>query len=473
MSVTIVGGSIAGLSAALFLARAGRTVTILEADETPTPDAMGPADLWFRSGTPHGAQAHNFISGFVQEFRRRAPEVIDALFAGGAIHRRPEDVMPLSLTDRELRPGDEQLELINARRPFVEWTLRRFVFAEPNVTWRPGVRVRGVDAVERAGIPHVTAVVTESGKRIASEAVIDATGRRTRIEAWLGEIGARPSRISAHPCEQLYFTRYYLLRPDAVPPRPNMGFVVVNPLPFGAALVFPGDQGVIQCAIGCLPDDEPMKSVRDPARFHSFVSQLPATKPWLELADPISEVAVMANLQNHLRRTVSEGRPHVTGLFPTGDAWLTTNPQFGRGVAHAVMDAGAIADALCATEDPLEQALRVDAEADRILEPSFRDSAMNDRLRTVAWRAGLEDRAPVFSPELRPAAELQQRALVASQQDPEFWRVSGRCSMLLDPPGAWRDDPAWRERIHSIELPEPPASDAAGTRDRLLALLDG
>lgn len=474
MRIVIAGGSLAGLSAALFLARSGCAVTVLEADDSPTPSAMPREDRWFRRGTPHSSQAHNFGSGFLREYRRRAPDLIEQLVTGGSILRTVDELLPPTLTDRSPQPGDEELEVLSARRPFVEWTLRRLVLAEPAVTCRLGVHVRSVTSRLRDGIPHVTGVVTSDGEHIDADVVVDACGRRSQLGSWLKGIGARPPLIAEEPCNQVYVGRYYLLDEDATPPRPNNGFVVVSPLTFGAVLIFPGDNGVLQCAAGFLPEDAAMKPIREPERFHRVISSMPATKPWIEQARPIGDVVTMGSLRNSLVRIVTEGTPHVTGLHAIGDARCTTNPQYGRGVGHAAIDAGALVDVLAAApDDPVQQTLSMDAEATRMLEPSFRDSALMDRVRGVTWAAGMRGEQPRFDPpELGEVAQLQQRAMVASATDATFWRAATRCGMLLDPPGGWRSDAELLAIAHGVDLSaaSPPA---LPTRADVLAMLEG
>lgn len=52
-SVVVVGGGIGGLCAALWLSTRGYNVTVLERDDTPTPETVEKAwSDWDRSGAP-------------------------------------------------------------------------------------------------------------------------------------------------------------------------------------------------------------------------------------------------------------------------------------------------------------------------------------------------------------------------------------------------------------------------------------
>jgi glycine/D-amino acid oxidase-like deaminating enzyme len=83
--VVVVGGSIAGLAAALALTGSGRRVTLLERDAAPLPATPLEAfQSWQRPGAPQTRHAHAFLSRLRNLLRERAPELLAKLLAAGA-----------------------------------------------------------------------------------------------------------------------------------------------------------------------------------------------------------------------------------------------------------------------------------------------------------------------------------------------------------------------------------------------------
>ncbi len=104
--IAVVGGGMAGMLAALVLARDGHQVTVYERDDTDLPDTADEAfDLWDRRGAPHARQSHALLARLRRFLRERAPDVLDALLEQGATELTLERILPPEITDREPRPA--------------------------------------------------------------------------------------------------------------------------------------------------------------------------------------------------------------------------------------------------------------------------------------------------------------------------------------------------------------------------------
>src|SRR5689334_10270369 len=83
--VVVVGAGIGGLASALFLARRGHDVTVVDRDPADLP--ADPASAWVdwpRRGVPQFRHIHLFNARGRNVLREEAPAVLDALHAAGA-----------------------------------------------------------------------------------------------------------------------------------------------------------------------------------------------------------------------------------------------------------------------------------------------------------------------------------------------------------------------------------------------------
>lgn len=128
-SVIIMGGSIAGLTSGLMLARAGHQVTVVDRDAAAVPQDVEEAAGWIR------------------------PTV---------------------------------LVMLGCRRTTLEWVLR--ALAQPGLTLRRGVQVTGL-AWRSGPIPQVIGVTTREHGGILADVVLDASGRHTELRRWACEKG--------------------------------------------------------------------------------------------------------------------------------------------------------------------------------------------------------------------------------------------------------------------------------------------
>src|SRR6478735_1745195 len=88
-AAVIAGAGFAGMGAALFMARRGHVVTLVERDPSP-PDGAPDDDVdsWRHPGVPQARQSHALLGRARRVLIDEAPDVLDALRARG-IHEIP------------------------------------------------------------------------------------------------------------------------------------------------------------------------------------------------------------------------------------------------------------------------------------------------------------------------------------------------------------------------------------------------
>jgi 2-polyprenyl-6-methoxyphenol hydroxylase-like FAD-dependent oxidoreductase len=386
--VIVIGGGIAGLGAALALSRSGHHVTVLEKDSTPLPgSAVEAFERWDRRGAPQVRHSHAFLARFRNLLRERAPDVLDALKNSGAYDLRITEMLPPTIDDSSPKPGDEDLVLLGCRRLTLEWVLHRIVAEAPNVLWRDGSEVLGlqVDPSRPPGSPpRVTGVRARrtgaAAETLRADLVVDASGRRSALSKWLVQIGLPPLHEESEDCGIFYSSRFYRLRPQAKEP-PRDG-------PIGADLgymkfaVFNGDSRIFSVTLAASPDDTPLRRVLRPGPFEAAANAIPAVRTWLEpgRSEPVTGVYGMAGLKNRKRVFLRDGMPVALGVHAIGDAAIHTNPLYGRGCSLAFVHAYLLADALQTHGDDAQAlAFELERAARREIEPWYRSAVTQDR----------------------------------------------------------------------------------------------
>jgi 2-polyprenyl-6-methoxyphenol hydroxylase-like FAD-dependent oxidoreductase len=433
--VTVVGGGMAGLATALFSARRGHEVVVVERGAPPPAGSADELAAWDRSGVAQAPFAHFFKARSTRVVREEAPDLLEALTDLG-----------IGRSAMSFGPGYENDAALDSRRLVYEGVLYRAVERESGVTLVPG-SVRGY--LVRGW--RVTGVRLADGTEIIADLVVDAGGRRSASGRWLREAGLDALVVEEEASNRHYFTRHYRLREGH--PRPSEA-PIVQPLPYGVLLVFGGDNGTFSIAASLSADDPLRSRVQDPEVYERVLGAVPLTASWLEHADPVSDLHVMAGLSNRRRRIVDDGRPVVQGLALVGDTALYTNPALGHGVSLSFWMAQRLAESVERfVTDPVGACVDYEAWVGGVLGQWFDQQVAADRDATRQFAAGL--RGEGFLPPHDGTGRRAAAIMALRRQDEEVNHLASRVAHLLEMPSSLRDDPTIAARVEAYLAGEP------------------
>lgn len=451
MKFVVAGGGVAGLACALAVVRAGHSAVVIERDFV-RPD-LPPEDAFkaVRNGIPHFFQPHAFLPRGRLILQTLAPDVLELLEAAGA---EPQDLTQKLRGPRE--PHDDELVFLWARRPLIEWALRRAASAEPGIELVAGEHVEGLLTGNGDGCATGVAV---TGNLIEGDVVVDALGRYRCPPGW--------PRASGEPTDSgaIYYCRYFQLADgiehmDAplLNPRGDLGYMGFN--------TFRGDNRTYAVILLVPAVDRDLRVLKNEAAWMTACSLI---RPLDEMTSPdygrpITDVMPMGGLMN-VDRT---GEPGVRRLVAVGDALCHTDPAFAYGLSFSLAHAEALGRV--SSEDP-----NADSLGDRYREavgPEARERhalvCATDAARARRWSGepldiGRRDGCyPLFS---------FPTAIAAAPHDDHVLRRTVRRIGLLDRTAVFDQDAELHERIEAIfgeltstapPLPGPPREELLG-----------
>jgi hypothetical protein len=212
--------------------------------------------------------------------------------------------------------------------------------------------------------------------------------------------------------------------------------------------------------------DAALRPLKDVEVWEKVVRGYPLIAHWLD-AEPITDVQVMAKIEDRQRTYVVDGKPVATGVVPLADAWACTNPSLGRGISIGMIHATALRQLMGEDllSDPRGLAMRWNELTTERVEPLFSDTLGFDRHRLAEIEAVIEGRPY----ETDDPSWLLGKALEASiMKDPDLFRGFLGIVSLLERGVDVLSQPGAAEKAITLADPTPPPGP---DRAELLALV--
>lgn len=382
--VVVIGGGPTGLTAAMKLAAAGASVTVLERDADPMPASPEDAwERWVRRSVAQFRQVHFLQPAGFHALEAHLPSVVHELRGVGAISLHPDVIF--CAPDPVPEPDPTLATLTTCRRPVLELAFARAAASTAGVDVRRGAVVESLETGAEAlsGVPHITGVRLAGGEVVGADLVVDASGRRSAVPDMIVAVGGAPMPTQSTEVGFVYTTRFY--RGDL----PEYRSDLLSPLGSISALTVHGDDNVWGATLYHHPSDKPFRRLRDPEVFERVYRLLPDHAHWVD-GEPITEPASMTSTSNTIREFVVDGTPAATGLVPLGDAYAFTNPSVGRGIAIGIIHAVDVVDeVLPVIDDPVAVAHQWRAATARRALPLVEATVDYDRVRAPEVEAAI------------------------------------------------------------------------------------
>lgn len=450
--IVVVGAGIAGLGAAMALARGDREVVVVDRDPPPPPNLETAFDTWERKGVTQLRHSHVFLGCLVTLIREKHPRLREMLEKAGARELDFEASLPHVLRGKYTpADGDRDLSFLFSRRTTLEHTIRAYVETLPGVRFLTGTIVRDLILDQTTPTPTVRGVRIERdgapAEDLTGDTIIDAGGRTTIFTDWLRERGITIEEEKS-PAGILYFTRHYRIRDgqtepprDLIPGAGDLGYIKYG--------VFAADNRHFSITLA-VPEIESELRVAtlSPTTFDAICNQIPGVARWIDpaRAEPVTKVFGMGNLHSVWRHFVKKGEPVVLNYFAVGDSAIRTNPLYGRGCSQAVLHAHILGDVMAQTTNARERAIAFDKRSHKELRP-FWNALMKQDLGAI--RRAKNEQNPAYKPRFkaRLIKSFAEDAIgPATRSDMSVYRAIMRGFHMLAMPTAWLVNPyvVWR-----------------------------
>jgi 2-polyprenyl-6-methoxyphenol hydroxylase-like FAD-dependent oxidoreductase len=439
-TAVVIGAGIAGLCAARVLADRYAHVVVLDRDHLP-PQAVP------RRGVPQGHHGAVLLAAGQQALGELFPGLVDELVGAGAVPFEPGTEMTFYRYGSVWPKAPTGISVVSFSRPLLEHALRGRVAARANV------RIRAeVAAAALAGTGGmVTGVVLDSGETIPCAVVVDCSGRGSRSDRWLAELGFAAPAVTEVKIGVGYATRLFRRGPGDL--ADGTALLVLPDAPYetraGMALPIEGDRWLV--SMGGWHGDFPAPGDQEAFAAHARSLPHPGIAELMDRCDPVTGV-VSFTFPSSRRRHFEDLPAHPAGYLALGDAMCSFNPIYGQGMTCAALQARALGRQLDA-HGAATAALAADyyREASGIIATPWQFAAGGDF--AYPQTQGVRPRGIALR------NHYSRRLQLAAQVDPDIRRVFTAVQHLLTPPGVLRR-PAMVLRVLRLSRRAPGARPA-------------
>lgn len=331
----VLGAGMAGLLTARVLTETFDRVTVLDRDTLP-------AGARPRRGVPQGPFPHALLPRGRQILDDLFPGLVDGLLRDGATEGSVDRFRFLLAGIRFARFSEGGALL--SSRPLLESHVRAAVRALPTVTIVERCSVLGLVAEHG----RITGVQVDPGRTIAADLVVDATGRNSRTDVWLEDLGFPVSPGESVRVEVAYTCGRFRLRDDALG---GDEVVLVSGVPGNSrsGALFPVEGGEHLVSLGGTFGEHAPTDL-DGFRRYAATLAFPDLADALAGAELREPLRTMRFPENRRRRPDTVDGPR--GLLLLGDSLCSVNPVYGQGMTMAALQAEELRRVLADEPDP-------------------------------------------------------------------------------------------------------------------------
>ena len=342
----VIGGSVAGLTAARVLSQHFNKVTVVE--RGPMADGTD-----FPKGAPQARHPHVLLLRGEKILEELFPGFKQNLLDGGANPLNFGRDLAMRAPEGWLPHYETEMEAIATSRRLLDHTIYQHVAENHNISFKVNSEVMSLCTDEdnrRAIGVQIRNRANGRIEDIPAEFIVDASGRSSKAPQWFTQIGYAPPTEQTVNAFAGYATRIYKIPKDFDQAWKSLYIMPNPPHVTRGAIILPmeGNQWHVSL-IGMNRDYPPTEE----EAFMAFARSLVSSEMYEALKDaqPVSPIWGYRRAENRMRHYDQLAR-YLEGFVAMGDAVYALNPVYGQGMTLAAI-ASQLLDR-CLTEQALQ-----------------------------------------------------------------------------------------------------------------------